>query len=94
MTSIEKSGTAALVSNVQRATQLTSQQDQIDTQASSLETVLTKLETNPDIEAQATKNATSKQEDELYSVFPKSQRFFIVFMTVLGAIISPISGAI
>jgi len=34
------------------------------------------------------------KEDEVYSVFSKRQRILILIMTVLGAIISPISGQI
>jgi len=34
------------------------------------------------------------KEEEVYSVFSKRQRILILIMTVLGAIISPISGQI
>lgn len=47
-----------------------------------------------DLESQKTQATVTLKQDELYSAFSKKQRIFIVIMTTLGAIISPISSAI
>lgn len=78
--------------NMQTDGQTKNVQHNIELQAVPSEAT-TKPAPSVDIEAQAIKESSTK-DDELYSVFPKPQRYFIVFMTVLGAIISPISGAI
>jgi len=50
------------------------------------------LPVDADLETGA--NIPVPKEDEVYSVFSKRQRILILIMTVLGAIISPISGQI
>jgi len=52
----------------------------------------TTLPADADLETGAT--APAAKEDEIYSVFSKRQRILILVMTVLGAIVSPISGQI
>jgi len=52
----------------------------------------TPLTSDADVETGAT--VPVPKEDEVYSVFSKRQRILILIMTVLGAIISPISGQI
>ena len=54
--------------------------------------IATPLPSDADLETGATVSVL--KEDEVYSVFSKRQRILILIMTVLGAIISPISGQI
>ena len=54
--------------------------------------IATPLSSDADVETGAT--VPLPKEDEVYSVFSKRQRILILIMTVLGAIISPISGQI
>jgi hypothetical protein len=95
MTSIDEGNQQAVEpeQHVGIAARITDVQDNIELPDVPKDTV-PRPQSTVDVEAQITNKTTLQEDDELYSVFSKPQRFFIVFMTVLGAIISPISGAI